>query len=167
MDTRLQEGFPEHRDEYFGGCCLLMFGEFAQLPLISDIPLFDLGVREGTMESTLEANRGRDVYLSVTENIKLNRIMWQHGDDEQAQQFWKVLQHLLGNEITDAYVDFLNTRVINNLPPEERTAFSGALQPCPSNEIVDYINLSRLAASNKYKFINILSLISHTYHLEN
>ena len=97
----------------------------------------------------LEANKGRDVYLSLTENIALNRIMRQRGEGQAAQRFREVLQHLRDNEITDADVDFLNTRVINDLSPEERSAFAEALHLCPTNAMVDNINRSRLAASNK------------------
>ena len=149
MDTRLRDVFPDCQNEYFGDCCLLMFGDFGQLPPVGDIPLFDLQIREGTKDSVLEANKGRDVYLSLTENIILNRIMRQRGEGQAAQRFREVLQHLRDNEITDTDVDFLNTRMINDLPPEERSAFTEALHLCPTNAMVDNINLSRLAASNK------------------
>ena len=61
---------------------------------MGDSPLFDLQIREGTSDSVLEANKGRDAYLSLTEGITLNRIMRQQGEDELAQRFREILAHL-------------------------------------------------------------------------
>src|SRR6266496_2260335 len=69
------EASPNEQNSYFGQCSLLMFGDFGQLPPVGDIPLFDLRPREGRSDNVLEANNGRDAYLSLSENIALNCIM--------------------------------------------------------------------------------------------
>src|SRR5204862_733506 len=74
VDSRFRDGFPHRRNDYFGGCSMLMFGDFGQLPPVGDTPLFDLSQRDGTSDYVLEANNGRDAYLSLTESITLNRI---------------------------------------------------------------------------------------------
>ena len=43
----------------------------------------------------------------------------------------------------------LNTRLLDDLSPEERTAFDDALCLCPTNALVDDLNHYRLGASNK------------------
>jgi ATP-dependent DNA helicase PIF1 len=149
VDHRLREAFPERQNEYFGGCCLLMLGDFGQLPPVGDIPLFDLQIRDGSSEAVLEANKGRDAYMSLSESITLNRIMRQQGEDMATRQFREVLEHLRQNEITDADVEFLNTRVLSDLPIQEQALFADALRLCPTNTMVDEINLSRLVTSNK------------------
>jgi ATP-dependent DNA helicase PIF1 len=75
VDSRIREAYPNERNSYFGRCSLLMFGDFGQLPPVGDIPLFDLRPREGRSDNVLEANNGRDAYLSLSENIALNRIL--------------------------------------------------------------------------------------------
>jgi len=83
VDSRFRDGFIR-QDEYFGNCSVLMFSDFGQLPPVADIPLFDLRLRDGISEQILEANQGRDAYLSLTESITLNRIMCQRGEGENA-----------------------------------------------------------------------------------
>ena len=126
-----------------------MFGDFGQLPPVGDTPLFDLRSRDGTSDHVLEANNGRDAYLSLTENIALNRIMRQRGEDENAHRFRGVLEHLRNDEVSDTDVELLNSRVLLDLPPDERAAFNDALCLCPTNALVDEINYNQLGASNK------------------
>jgi hypothetical protein len=61
----------------------------------------------------------------------------------------EILAHLRNDEVTDADVEFLNTRVLANLSPEERATFVDALHLCPTNALVDEINIARLGSSNK------------------
>jgi len=77
VDFRLREAFPENTNDsdYFGGCSVLLFGDFGQLPPVGDTPLYDLVPRTGRGDSITESNNGRDVYMSMTENLQLNRIM--------------------------------------------------------------------------------------------
>ena len=149
VDSRLRDGFPSQRDEYFGGCSLLMFGDFGQLPPVGDIPLFDLRLRDGTSDHVLEANNGCTAYLSLTESITLNRIMRQRGEDENARRFRELLEHMRINEVSDDDIELINKRVLHDLPPDERATFDDALFLCPTNVLVDEINHNRLSASNK------------------
>ena len=149
IDSRFREGF-NRQDEYFGDCSLLMFGDFGQLPPVADTPLFDLRVRDGTNDHVLEANQGRDAYLSLTESITLNRIMRQRGEDENARRLRDLLEHIRNDEVSDEDVELFNTRILQDLPPHERAMFEDALCLCPTNALVDEINYNRLGVGNAY-----------------
>ncbi len=148
VDSRFRDGFIR-QDEYFGNCSVLMFSDFGQLPPVADIPLFDLRLRDGISEQILEANQGRDAYLSLTESITLNRIMRQRGEGENARRFRELLEHMQNNEVSDEDVELLNNRVLGDLPPDQRATFDDALYLCPTNALVDELNHNWLGASNK------------------
>ena len=128
---------------------MLMFGDFGQLPPVGDIPLFDLHKRDGASDQVLEANNGHDAYLSLTENITLNRIMRQRGEDVDTRRLREVLEHIQIEDVSDEDVGLLNSRVLDELSPEERATFDDALYLCPTNALVDDLNHARLGASNK------------------
>jgi ATP-dependent DNA helicase PIF1 len=147
-DSRLREGFLKH-NELLGNCSILMFGDFGQLPPVGDTALFYLNLREGNSPAVLKVNHGREVYLSLSENLTLNRLMRQRGDDDDIRRLRQVLEHLTNDTITDEDCDVLNSRTLQNLPPEQRAGFDDALYVCATKALVDNVNLHRLAISNK------------------
>jgi len=149
VDFRLREACPNKRNSYFGSYSLFMLGDFGQLPPVSDLPLFDLRPREGSSDNVLDANNGRDAYMSLSESITLNRIMRQQGESELARRFREILDHMRHDVVSNEDVDLLNTRVYANLSPDEKAEYTDALCLCPTNALVDQINLNRLASSNK------------------
>lgn len=40
VDKHLCQAFPHRADQLFGGCSCLLFGDFGQLPLVMDLPLY-------------------------------------------------------------------------------------------------------------------------------
>ena len=86
-----------------------MLGDFGQLPPVGDIPLFDLRPREGSSDNVLDANNGRDAYMSLSESITLNRIMRQQGESELARRFREILDHMRHDVVSNEDVDLLNT----------------------------------------------------------
>jgi len=68
---------------------------------------------------------------------------------EVCSRLREVLEHMRIQDVLDEDVELLNTRVLEDLPAEERATFDDALCLCPKNELVDDINHTRIAVSNK------------------
>jgi len=150
MDARLRDAFPEKQNEMFGGCSILLLGDFAQLPPVGDVPLFNLHPQvRGNPETVMASNKGRALYMSLTESITLDRIMRQQGEDPPAVQFRQVLSNLQSMEATEPDRQFLNTRYVGNLSAEDLAGFEDALHLCPTNALVDEINESKMSSSGK------------------
>jgi len=151
LDNRLRVAFPEKSNEMFGGCSLLMFGDFGQLPPVGDTALFNLTHYDESSNKNIDSNYGRSVYMNgINESITLNRVMRQQGDSPTAIRFREVLSCVQSKEATEADCEFLNTRCIQNLSPEERSKFlddGDTLYLCPRNAQVSQINDSKMAAS--------------------
>jgi len=76
MDARLRDAFPEKQNEMFGGCSILLLGDFAQLPPVGDVPLFNLHPQVyGNPETVMMFNKERALYMSLTESITLDHTM--------------------------------------------------------------------------------------------
>jgi hypothetical protein len=60
-----------------------------------------------------------------------------------------IFEHLRHDEISDEDVELLNSRVLLDLPSDERAAFDDALCICSINASVDLTNLNWLRASNR------------------
>ena len=41
VDRRLCQAIPHHAHEVFAECSCLLFGDFGQLPLVMDLPLYN------------------------------------------------------------------------------------------------------------------------------
>ena len=40
IDARLRQAFPSHCTIPFGGCSIILLGDFGQLPPVKDIPMY-------------------------------------------------------------------------------------------------------------------------------
>jgi ATP-dependent DNA helicase PIF1 len=113
LDNRLHVAFPEKSNEMFGGCSLLMFDDFGQLPPVGDTALLNLIHYDGSSNKNIDSNYGRPVYMNgFNESITLNRVMRQQGESPTAIRFREVLSRVQSKEATETDCEFLNTRCI-------------------------------------------------------
>ena len=75
IDNRLRQTFPHHAQEVFGGCSLLLFGDFGQLPPVMDLPLYTTDSRSDL------SDQGRTAYLQFDKAFTLTQVMRQAGSD--------------------------------------------------------------------------------------
>ena len=64
-----RQAFPHHAQEVFGGCSILLFGDFGQMPPVMDLPLYTTNTRSDL------SNQGRAAYLQFDKDAD-NATSW-------------------------------------------------------------------------------------------
>ena len=82
INKRLKEIKPDKIDIEFGGVSIILMGDFAQLPPVTDKPLY------GSLTTIKDKKnkcyqKGLTLYGMFTKAIVLTEIMRQQGDDEK------------------------------------------------------------------------------------
>ena len=85
IDQRLRQIFPHHRACILGGCSLILFGDFGQLPPVMDLPLYT------TMPRTDLSDLGSTTYHTFNKAIVLDQVMRQSGEDADQILFRDIL----------------------------------------------------------------------------
>ena len=69
IDRRLRQAFPHSAQELFGGCSILFFGDFGQLPPIMDLPFYTTHTHSDV------SDQGKAAYLQFDKAFTLTWIM--------------------------------------------------------------------------------------------
>lgn len=141
IDRRLRQDFPHCANQLFGGCSVLLFGDFGQLPPVLDLPLYTTDTRSEL------SDQGRAAYLHFNKAFTLTQVMHQAGQEPEQVHFRDILLRLRNGEVTiDDWKHLMNqtpTQVQDLFP------FANALQLHPTVEAVVEHNVTKLQESGK------------------
>ena len=141
IDRRLRQSFPHHAQEVFGGCSLLLFGDFGQLPPVMDLPLYTTDSRSDL------SDQGRTAYLQFDKALTLTQVMRQAGSDPDQVHFRDILLRLRNAQVTKEDWEELmkhTPTIVQDLTP-----FTSALHLYPTVEAVVEHNVSKLKDSSQ------------------
>ncbi len=139
IDRRLRQAFPHRAQEVFGGCSLLLFGDFGQLPPVMDLPLYTIETR------TDLSDQGRTAYLQFDRAFTLTHVMRQAGNDPGQVRFRDILLRLRNAEVTDQDWEELMKQTPTNV--QDLKPFANALHLYPTVEAVVEYNIAKLKDS--------------------
>ncbi len=141
IDRRLRQAFPHHARQVFGGCSILLFGDFGQLPPVMDLPLYTTDTRSDL------SDQGRTAYLEFDKAFTLTRIMRQAGNDPDQVRFRDILLRLRNAQVTMQDWNCLMEQTPTQVA--DLTPFANALRLYPTVEAVVQYNVAKLEASGK------------------
>ena len=140
VDRRLRQVFPHQADRVFGGCSVLLFGDFGQLPPVMDLPLY-------TTDSRNElSDQGRVAYQTFNKAIVLDQVIRQSGQDDDQVRFRDILLHLRDGQVTTTDWKHLMMQTVSQV--QDLSSFSDALHLHPTIQSVVEHNAAKLQASN-------------------
>ena len=142
VEKRLRQLFPHNPENVFGGCSVLIFGDFGQLPPVMGLPLYT------TISRSDLSDRGRSAYLHFNKFVVvLNQVIRQAGQDPQQIQFRNILLRLRGGISTTDDWNYLMRRTPTEV--QDLSLFANALHLYPTKEAVVEHNVAKLQDSNQ------------------
>jgi len=136
IDRRLRQIFPHNSSQTLGGRSCLLFGDFAQLPPVMDLPLYT------TSTSSTLSDIGSTTYHAFHCAVVLDQIMRQSGQDSSQVLFRDILLRLRSCEVTNNDWRHLMDRTPSNA--SDLLSFNDALHLFPTIEAVAEHNIAKL-----------------------
>uniref|UniRef100_A0A1X7V9I6 ATP-dependent DNA helicase n=1 Tax=Amphimedon queenslandica TaxID=400682 RepID=A0A1X7V9I6_AMPQE len=101
IDYRLRQAFPAKSQVLFGGCSILLFGDFGHLPPVMDLPIYTTVTRSDLSDQEYRA------YSQIETAFTLTQVMRQSAQDSDQVRFCDILMHLRNGDTTifDAVFD--------------------------------------------------------------
>ncbi|CAG8536702.1 15388_t:CDS:2 [Cetraspora pellucida] len=119
IDQRLCQAFPQNQNILFGGCLVLFFGDFGQLPPVLDLPMY------------VSDSRPNDSLSEAEQHI-----------------FCDLLLRLRNGQSTEYDWQLLNNRIYSLAPLVAKNAFENAIRLFTKWEKVHEYNLTKLRQLN-------------------
>ncbi|GBC46555.2 ATP-dependent DNA helicase PIF1-like [Rhizophagus irregularis DAOM 181602=DAOM 197198] len=142
VDSHLRAAFPEHRNQPFGGRSVILVGDFGQLLLVIDEPIYSKKPRHDSL-----SNDGMNVYNQFREVYWLDAVCHQSGNSPEQRLFRDILMRLRDGESTIDNWRILATR-FDNSSTTENNQFMDAIHITSRKVDVHEINLAKLKSLN-------------------
>ncbi|CUS11222.1 unnamed protein product, partial [Tuber aestivum] len=130
IDNRLRQIFPQNSCQPFGGCSIILIGDFAQLPPVGGRPMYC----SPNSNSSLLAIQGFSLYRMFTKAYNLHQIVQQNGSNNSQSQFREILIAARnGLWTTEFWQLLISARTLLNLPQWEQDSFQNVTRLYPTN----------------------------------
>ena len=144
VDQWLRQAFPHRAGEALGGCSCLLGGggggEFGQLPLVLDLPLYSAVPRSAI------ADLGHSTYQLFAKAVVLTEVLRQDGQDREQVRFRELLLHLRNGEVSVADWKLLMMHCRSRV---DSAAFDDALHLHPTVQAVAEYNVAKLRSAGE------------------
>ena len=140
LSKRLQEVKPQNSTKEFAGVSIVLMGDFAQLPPVTDLPLF------AEKNGTVNQRKGKALYRLFNRSFTLTESMRQQGDDQKV--FRNILDSIANGTFDAPMWNTLecNTTNMNAQGASER--FQDAVKLCARNADAISFNIQKIKELN-------------------
>ncbi|CAG8767787.1 17951_t:CDS:2, partial [Racocetra fulgida] len=125
IDMRLYQAFSEHQNQPFGGQSVILVGDFGQLPLVLDYPMYAQSLSHDPL-----SNDGIVAYKQFQEVYQLDIVHCQSDDSDE---------QLLSTQFNGS----------SSIQPSEYEQFSDTIYILLQKVDVDKVNISKLRSLNR------------------